>query len=48
MNFGWVFGVFLGILSIIAHFTYIPLASEYNYWLLIIAFIMVCVSAPRH
>lgn len=45
MNGGWIFGFFIGVLGIIAHFTYIPMASEYNYWLLLVGFFLVCLNS---
>ena len=47
MNLGWICGFFVGILGIISHFTYIHMASEYNYWLLVIGFFLVSLSGPR-
>lgn len=43
----WALGFFLGVLGIISHFTYIPGASQYNYWLLVIGFIMVSVREHK-
>ncbi len=47
MNVGWICGFFVGILGIISHFTYIHMASEYNYWLLVIGFFLVSLSGTR-
>lgn len=47
MSAGWIFGFFLGVLGIISHFTYIRFASEYNYWLLVVGFFLVCINARR-
>ncbi len=44
MNLGWICGFFIGILGIIARFTYIPWASQYNYLLLLIGFLLVSLS----
>lgn len=48
MNVGWVLGFALGLIGIISHFTWIPGASPYNYWLLVFGFLIVSVSGTRH
>ena len=47
MRVGWFLGVAMGIIGIVAHFKYLPYASEYNFWLLAIGFFIVCVSPNR-
>ncbi|MBQ4513587.1 MAG: hypothetical protein II969_11395 [Anaerolineaceae bacterium] len=47
MNIGWVLGFFIGILGIIGRFTWIPWVTPYNYYLLLIGFIVVSLSGNR-
>ena len=45
--FGFLIGFALGIAGIIGRFRYIHYVSEYNYWLLVAGFIIVCLSGNR-
>lgn len=57
MNIGWICGFVLGMLGIIGHFVYPTLnpysssflitIARYNYWLLVIGFLIVSLSSNR-
>lgn len=40
----WILGLLLGILGIVANYTHIQYASEYNYYLLMAGFILLALG----
>jgi hypothetical protein len=40
----WIIAMIAGILGIAGHFTHIPFVSEYNYWLLLIGFVLLALG----
>ena len=44
MDLGWFLGFMIGIVAIVSRFKYIAYVTPYNYWLLVIGFLLVSLS----
>ena len=40
----WIIALIVGILGIIGHFVDIPVVTDYNYWLLLVGFVLLAIG----